>query len=72
MVLIHFSCVCDRVCSAVSDFATPWTTAHQAPLSMGVFKPGEIWTDGHRAVNKGFKEGCVSMVEPSKTTKKNI
>ena len=22
-------------CSAVSDSATPWTVAHQAPLSMG-------------------------------------
>ena len=24
-----------HACSAVSDFATPWTIAHQAPLSMG-------------------------------------
>ena len=28
-------CVC-VVCSAASDFATPWTVAHQAPLSMGI------------------------------------
>ena len=27
--------VCREVCSMVSDFATPWTAAHQAPLSMG-------------------------------------
>ena len=26
-------CVC--VCSVTSDSATPWTVAHQAPLSMG-------------------------------------
>ena len=28
-------CVCVCVCSVVSDSTTPWTVAHQAPLSMG-------------------------------------
>ena len=36
-------CVCVCVCvmfshSAVSDSATPWTVAHQAPLSMGILQ----------------------------------
>ena len=36
-------------CSVVSDSATPWTVAHQAPLSMGfsmehcVSEPGRGW-----------------------------
>ena len=29
--------------SVVSDFATPWTVAHQAPLSMGSPRP-EHWS----------------------------
>ena len=35
-----FSCVCVCVCthSVVSDFATPQTVAHQAPLSMGILQ----------------------------------
>ena len=28
-------CVCARVLSHVQLFATPWTVAHQAPLSIG-------------------------------------
>ena len=31
------------VCSVVSDFATPWTEACQAPLSMG-FSRQEYWS----------------------------
>ena len=27
--------MCAQVCSHVQFFATPWTVAHQAPLSMG-------------------------------------
>ena len=34
-VLSHFSCV--------KLFATPWTVAHQAPLSMGFFRQ-EYWS----------------------------
>ena len=33
-------CVCDSV---VSDSATPWTVAHQAPLSMEFSRP-EFWS----------------------------
>ena len=37
-------CVCVCVsCSAVSDSATPWTVAHQAPLSMK-FSRQEYWS----------------------------
>ena len=34
-MLSHFSCV--------QLFATPWTVAHQAPLSMGFFRQ-EYWS----------------------------
>ena len=35
---------CMRACSVVSDsFVTPWTVAHQAPLSMG-FSRQEYWS----------------------------
>ena len=36
-------CVCVRVLSIVQLFATPWTVAHQAPLSMG-FSRQEHWS----------------------------
>ena len=35
--------VCVRMCSVMSDFATPWTVACQAPLSMG-FSMQEYWS----------------------------
>ena len=35
-------CAC-LVASVLSDFATPWTVAHQAPLSMG-FSRQEYWS----------------------------
>ena len=34
-------CACHSV---VSDSATPWTAAHQAPLSMGGFSRQEYWS----------------------------
>ena len=39
--LVHISCVLSR--SVMSDSATPWTVAHQAPLSMG-FSRQEYWS----------------------------
>ena len=27
-----------RACSVMSDYTTPWTVAHQAPLSVGLFQ----------------------------------
>ena len=35
--------VCRHECSVVSDSVTPWTAAHQAPLSMG-FSRQECWS----------------------------
>ena len=35
-------CVCVKSLSRVQLFATPWTVAHQAPLSMG-FSRQEYW-----------------------------
>ena len=39
---IERACVCAG-CSIVSDSTTPWTVAHQAPLSMG-FSRQEYWS----------------------------
>ena len=36
-------CVCVSVCSVVSDSATTWTVAQQAPPSMG-FSRQESWS----------------------------
>ena len=41
---IILNCMCTVLsCSVVSDSATPWTVAHQAPLSMG-FSRQEYWS----------------------------
>ena len=36
-------CVCAQSCSCVRLFGTPWTVAHQAPLSKG-FSSQEYWS----------------------------
>ena len=36
-------CVCTSILSHVQFFVTPWTIAHQAPLSMG-FSRQEYWS----------------------------
>ena len=36
-------CVCVKSLSSVQLFVTPWTVAHQAPLSMG-FSRQESWS----------------------------
>ena len=36
-------CVCGQLLSCVQHFATPWTVAHQAPLSMG-YPRQEYWS----------------------------
>ena len=46
IVSLTFSCPCDEPCcvvSVMSDSVTPWTVAHQAPLSMG-FTRQEYWS----------------------------
>ena len=40
---IRYSCVCAQWCSHVQLVATPWTVAHQAPLSMR-FSRQEYWS----------------------------
>ena len=37
---------CTRACSVISDFVTPWSVAHQAPLSIG-FPRQEYWSGLH-------------------------
>ena len=41
--LYVYACVCVKLLSRVRLFATPWTVAHQAPLSMG-FSRQEYWS----------------------------
>ena len=36
-------CLCMLSCSVVSNSVTPWTVAHQAPLSMGFLRQ-EYWS----------------------------
>ena len=43
-VCVCVLCVC--VFCHVQLFATPWTVARQAPLSMGIFRQ-ELWRDCH-------------------------
>ena len=42
-----------RVCSVVSDCATPWTVVPQAPLSMG-FPRQEYWSGYHFLLQRIF------------------
>ena len=37
--------MCAQLLSHIQVFATPWTVAHQAPLSMG-FSKQKYWTSG--------------------------
>ena len=53
-----------RVRSVVSDFATPWTGAHQVPLSMG-FPRQEYWSGSPfpppgELPNPGIKPGSLA------------
>ena len=41
--MLKHGCVCAWLLSCVRLFATPWTIAHQAPLSMGVSRQ-EYWS----------------------------
>ena len=40
--MLKSSCLCVKSFSHVRLFATPWTVAHQAPLSMG-FSRQQLW-----------------------------
>ena len=43
-VVWYLSCVCAQSRGYVQLFMTPWTVAHQAPLSMG-FSRQEYWNE---------------------------
>ena len=43
MVQLLQKMICMPVCSVVSDSVTPWTAAHQAPLSMGLSRQ-DYWS----------------------------
>ena len=43
-IIVHHVCLVHHIClSSVCFFATPWTVAHQTPLSMGFFRQ-EYWS----------------------------
>ena len=53
------------MCSVVSDSATPWTVAHQAPLSMG-FSRQQYWnglpfTSPEDLPNPGIEPGSPAL-----------
>ena len=41
--MVHTDCCCSVAKLCQTSFATPWTVAHQAPLSMG-FPRQEYWS----------------------------
>ena len=72
-------CTCAKVTSVVSDSATPWTVAHQAPLSMGFSRqeawsgwpcppPGDPPTPGvePRSTFRHWQAGSLPLVPPEK------
>ena len=66
-------------CSVVSDsFATPWTVAHQAPLSVGIPRqehwsrlrfpsPGDLPKPGIEPASPPLPAGCLLSEPPGKT-----
>ena len=61
---VKTACVCAKSLSRVRLFVTPWTAAHQAPLSMG-FSRQEYWS-GLRGLLQGIFPtevlSCISYV----------
>jgi len=71
-------------CSVVSDFfVTPWTIAHQAPLSMGFSRqeywsrlpfppPGDLSDSEIELVSLALAGGFFTTEQPGKSINKNI
>ena len=60
-------CMCASCFSCVQLFAPPWTTAHQAPLSMG-FSRQECWNDLPCPSSGGFSQSRIkhmSLTSPA-------
>ena len=58
-------CVCARSCHCVRLFTTPWTVAHQAPLSMGILQARILeWVafSSSRGSPQPRNQNCVSCV----------
>ena len=49
-------------CSVVSDSVTPWTAAHQAPLSMGILKKNQK-TEGYFSSSKNTGVCCHALLQ---------
>ena len=65
MMLTYMTIVCVSH-SVMSDFVTPWTVAHQAPLSMG-FPRQEYWSglpfiSPGDLPNTGIEPGSISSL----------
>ena len=76
-------CVCVCVCCCVQLFETPWTVAHQAPLSMGFPRqenwsglpfpsPGDLPGPGIKFASPTLASGFFTSEPPGKQTKNII
>ena len=74
----HFSHCFHACCSVMSDSATPWTVAHQAPLSVGFFQarywsglpfpcPGDLPDSGIGPVSPALAGGLFTTKQPGKS-----
>ena len=70
-------CVCARSHSVLSDSVTPWTVAHQAPLSMGFprqdywsgqpfLSPGDLPDPGIEPTSPGLQADSLPSEPPGK------
>ena len=67
-------CVCSQLLSPVQLFATPWTVACQAPLSMGfsrqeywsglLFPPGDLPSPGIEPASPALADGFFTTEPP--------
>ena len=61
-------CVCVLVAQSCSTLATPWTVAHQSPLSMGFFRQ-EYWSglpfpSPMRESEREVTQSCLTLCDP--------
>ena len=61
---VHYVCVCFCMLSHVRFFATLWSAAHQAPLSMGVSKQ-EYWGDLLLPPPRGLPDPRTELASPA-------
>ena len=63
MMLTYMTIVCVSH-SVMSDFVTPWTVAHQAPLSMGFFRQ-EYWSGLASPTPEDLPDPGIELASPT-------